>query len=53
MRQRLAQRHEDNGPVDRVEAHDILAYDMQVARPVFFIHITAAVGVVANTCDVV
>ena len=51
--QRFAQGHEDDGPVNRVEAHDILADDVQRGGPVTVIKGTAAVGMIAEAGDVV
>ena len=50
---RLTQSHEHNRPVDRMEAYNILAYDVRVRRPVFFVFFAASVGVVAQRGDIV
>ena len=52
--QRLAQRHQENGPVNGMEADDVLADKVQVGRPVFFIIFAAVpVGIVAEAGDIV
>ena len=51
--QRLAERHQDDGPVNRMEAHDVLADDVQIGRPELFIRIARAVGVIADGSDIV
>ena len=54
FRQRFAQCHQDDGPIDGVEAKDILADDVDVCRPVFFIKVAGiAVGIVAQSGDVI
>ena len=44
----LAQSHEHNRPVDCVESYNILTYDVNIGRPVFFIKLTRAVRVVSE-----
>ena len=51
--QRLAERHEQDRPVDRVEPHDVLADHMQVGGPVAAVQLAAAVGMVAKPGDIV
>ena len=41
--QRLAQCHQNDGPVDGVEPKDILADDVDVCGPVFFVEVTRCV----------
>ena len=54
--QRLAQRHQEDGPVDGVEAGDVLADDVQLlaALPVLLVQLARiAVRVVPETGDIV
>ena len=52
--QRQIQSHQEDGPVDGVEADDILTNQMQVSRPVFLKEVgTVSVAVVADTGDIV
>ena len=53
--QRLAERHQKDGPVDGMEAGDVLADDVQLfgIAPEFVIKGRAAVGVVAEPRDIV
>ena len=54
LRQRQAERHQEDRPVDRVEADDVLADQVQVGRPVALELLGAlAVAVVADAGDVV
>ena len=53
LRKRLTERHEHNRPVNGVEAHNVLADDVRVGRPVLFVLLRASVGVVADTGDIV
>ena len=53
FRERLAERHQHNRPVNRVETDNVLADDMHVGRPVFFIKVAAAVRVIAERGDIV
>ena len=53
FRERLAERHQEDRPVDRVESRDVLADDVNVARPVFFVFFVLFVGRVAERRDVV
>ena len=54
LRQRLAQRHQEDGPVDRVETDDILSDQVQVGGPQLLILLAAvSVRVIADTGDVV
>ena len=54
LRQRQAERHEEDRPVDRVEADDVLADQVQVGRPVALELLgTLAAAVVADAGDVV
>ena len=48
FRQRLAERHEKDGPIDGMEAHDILADDMAIRRPVFCIGCAGGVNIEAE-----
>ncbi len=54
LRQRLSQRHQEDGPVNRVEPDDILPDQVKIRRPLLVIE-TAAVSirVISNACDVV
>ena len=52
--QRLAERHQEDGPVDGVEAHDVLADDVDVRGPVsLIIRAALALAVIAETGDIV
>ena len=53
--QRLAERHQKDGPVDGMEAGDVLADDVQLfgIAPKFVVEGRAAVGVVAEPRDIV
>ena len=53
LRKRLAQRHQEDRPVDRMEANDILADQMKIRRPVFPVFILRSVGVIPGEGDVV
>ena len=53
LRQRLAQGHQDDGPVDGVKADDILADDMQIRRPIAGVFLPAAIGMIAQAGDIV
>ena len=54
LRQRLAQRHQEDGPVDRMEADDILADQMQVGGPQLLILLAAvSVRIITDSGDVV
>ena len=54
LRKGLAQRHQEDGPVNRVEADDILADQVQIRGPQLFVLIrAAAVRVVADAGDIV
>ena len=51
---RLAQRHEENGPVDGVEADDVLADQVEIRRPeIFILLVVVPVRIVATEGDVV
>ena len=50
---RLAERHEHNRPIDCVETDNVLSDNVNVCRPVFFIKLTAAVRVIAESSDIV
>ena len=54
LRKRLAQRHQEDGPVNGVEADDVLADDVHVRRPELFVQVPAfAVRLIAQRGDVV
>ena len=54
LRERLAERHEEDRPVDGVETNDVLADQMNVRRPEFLVVlIVVAVRVVAAERDIV
>ena len=54
LRQRQVEGHQENGPVDRMEADDILPDEVQVRRPVIGkARLRIPVGVVADAGDVV
>ena len=53
FRQRLAESHQEYRPVYRMETGDILAYDVDVARPVFSVVFALLVGRIAERRDVV
>ena len=48
-----AESHKHDGPINRVETENILAYDMSVGRPVLIEQLGAAVGVVAEGGNIV
>ncbi len=41
LRQRQIQRHQHDRPVDRMEADNVFADQMQIRRPIFFKHLVA------------
>ena len=52
--QGLAERHQENRPIDRMETDDVLADQVQVGRPILLVKITVfAVGVIAYAGDIV
>ena len=51
--QRLAQRHQHDGPVNAVEPHNVLADHMQIRRPVVLVFVRRPVGMIPNAGDVV
>ena len=53
LRERLAESHKHNRPVDCVEAENVLADDVDICRPVLVIKLARAVGRVAECGDVV
>ena len=54
LRQRLAECHQEDGPVNRVEADNVLSDQMQIRRPVLLIELSAvAVRIIAYTCRIV
>ena len=51
---RLAQRHEENGPVDGVEADDVLADQVEIRGPeIFILLVMVSIRVIAAEGDVV
>ena len=50
--QRLAKGHEQYGPDYRMKAYDLLAYQMNVGRPVFSVQAVVA-RIEAQLCDIV
>ena len=54
LRERLAHRHEEYRPVNGMESHDILTYDVHVGGPILFVkHIGIAFGAVAEPRHIV
>ena len=54
LRQRLAQRHQENRPVNRMETDNILSNQMQVCGPVLFILLGAvAVRIISDSGNIV
>ena len=51
--QRLSQRHQNDWPVDGVEADDVFADDMEIRRPVMGVLLSTAVGMIPDAGDVV
>ena len=54
FRKRNIQRHQHDGPIDRMEPENVLADQMQICRPVFpeqFIMIP--INIIAQTCNIV
>ena len=51
--QRQVQSHQEDGPVDGVEAGDVLADNVQAGGPVFFKELAALAAVVAKAGDIV
>ena len=50
----LAQGHQEDGPVNGMEADDVLADQVEICGPVLFVQVSAvAVGVIADAGDVV
>ncbi len=54
LRQLFLQRHQEDGPVDRMEADDILADQMKVRRPQLLILLRGiTLRIIADTRDIV
>ena len=53
LRKRLPEGHQENGPVDGVEADDVFPDQVKVRRPVSVVRIRRSVGVVACEGDIV
>ena len=54
LRQRLSQRHQEDGPVNRVEPDDIFSDQMKIRRPLLMIETAAVpIRVIADAGDVV
>ena len=54
LRQRKIQRHQENGPIDRMETDNVLADQMQIRRPLLLEQVAGlSVALVANAGDVV
>ena len=54
LRKRNIQSHQEDRPVNGMEADDIFTDQMKICRPVFLVHIImVAITVITNTCDIV
>ena len=54
LRKRFTERHQENRPVNGMEADDILADEVQIRRPFLFIKIRAVpIGVISDAGDIV
>ena len=53
LRKRLAERHQEDRPVDRMETDDILPDQVQVSRPVPAVFVRGTVRVIAGEGDIV
>ena len=50
---RLTERHQNDGPVNCVKPHDILADYVQVGGPQFIVKLRLVVGVIADCRDII